>query len=172
MIAKLLIVIYLLPSLNIYYVSNKPNLQEIRYSRSVNLKWSDFTPNKNIEASALSSTAISYDYTESNNSLTIAVHCIFYKKESFFLPNKKTSYLLNHEQRHFDISYIYSIIFIKKLKEYNYLTEDIVKEIYNKTISEWSSFQDEYDLATDNSQDTNMQQLWDKKIDLLLNSIK
>lgn len=135
-----------------------------------NLTWADFKVVKTLnDASAETTTEISYSYEETNGKVSIDVYCTMDKKQSFVVEGKQTPYLLNHEQRHFDISYYYAKLLHKRFNEAKSLTESKAKYTYNKTIIEWSGEQDLYDKETDHSINVKNQGLWDKKIDKLLN---
>ena len=69
---------------------------------------------------------------------------IKYLKFSFYRKSKATAYLLNHEQRHFDITYIYAIELVKRLKSNSCQTVDDAVRIYNEVMNEWELFQDKY----------------------------
>ena len=81
---------------------------------------------------------------------------------------KKTTYILNHEQHHFDIAYLFAMHFLHDLKTAKYSLKDYnktIENIYYHNQSELMTMQNDYDAETKNSQLTDQQALWDKKID-------
>lgn len=133
---------------------------KIIYEPGVKLGWDDFRGHARKEG-ALSSTAISYDIEVRENICKVKVYSIFYKKDSYAVK-PKSSYVLNHEQRHFDITYIFARKFERMVVG---KTEQEIKVIYDRIIKEWDAEQDRYDSETDNSIDTDKQAAWDAKID-------
>jgi len=141
----------------------KSNHKEIPYGR---LKWTDFkVKNVTDNTAAESVTSIGYIY---DGYSTVTVFCNFDKEESFVKSKIKNDHILNHEQRHFDLTYIFAIRFISELKQQPVLNESVVEQIYNSNIVEKDRVQDMYDRQTKHSEDINMQLIWDKKIDNLL----
>lgn len=133
------------------------------------LKWSDFKEvSKLNDAVAESSTSIMYDYYSTGAKSNIKVYCLFNKNKSFVLNGEKTAYLLNHEQKHFDITYLYSLKLKNEFNKYNYVTGEMADEIYNKIISEWDAFENLYDLETDHSKNKEQQEVWDAKVSGLI----
>lgn len=156
----------------VVYVNHKEESGVIQYSKNVKLRWSDFKASDNISEAANSSTAITYEYEINDQHIYISVFCTFFKNKSFYKKNNHSSYLLNHEQRHFDITYIYAMELVKRFQSNSCNSEMDAKDIYNKLINEWSLFQDEYDNQTDNSIIIEKQNEWDKNIDYQLNKLK
>ncbi len=156
---------------SVHYVTGKTETNKIFYTKYSKLKWADFRPANLSDASANSSTSITYDYELTDGKIDIKVYCTFHKDLSFYRKSKATAYLLNHEQRHFDITYIYAMELVKRLKSNSCQTEEDAVRIYNEVMNEWELFQDKYDQETDNSQVEEVQKVWDNKIDELLSSL-
>lgn len=79
-----------------------------------------------------------------------------------------TDYALLHEQHHYDITYINTALFVKKLQEahfnrgnYDYLVE----KIYDEYFEALSKMQDDYDGQTSNGRLPRIQKAWNKRID-------
>lgn len=103
--------------------------------------------------------------------LVITVTCSFDKTQSWMKPAGQNNYTLNHEQRHFDISYISCALFIKRVRattfnQTNYL--DSIQAEYKLAIADMSKLQQQYDAETNNGINQQQQMLWNKKIDQLL----
>ena len=94
------------------------------------------------------------------------------KNNSNVVKESKTDYILNHEQRHFDLSFIYAMKFVDELKKQPTLTLDDIDIIYNKIFNEWTTCQNQYDMETKNSVNKEMQTIWDEKISGQLNKLK
>src|SRR5205085_4349504 len=96
------------------------------------------------------------------------------RKDSWVKTNNKTKYILNHEQRHFDLAYIYTLRFISRLQKANYTNTNyasVIEKIYNETATEMAQMQNEYDGQTDHSRKPDKQAEWNAKIGKLLGSV-
>lgn len=159
-------------SLSVSYVSNHNEAGKVFYKKGGKITWNDFRQVAYLsDASAVTSSALSYGFVETYGKLSISTYCVLYKSESVVSKSKKTNYLLNHEQRHFDITYIYTMKFTNQVKTIQDPTEEKIKEVYDSVVKEWDEFQDKYDSETDNSQDYEAQKLWDAKIDSILSKL-
>jgi hypothetical protein len=103
--------------------------------------------------------------------LVITVTCSFDKTQSWMKPAGQNKYTLNHEQRHFDITYISCALFIKSLRattfnQINYFEN--IQSIYKLAIADMGKLQQQYDAETNNGINQQQQMLWNKKIDQLL----
>ena len=160
MIQKLLIISILL--FKVIYSTEYQGANIIPYQSGNKLKWNDFIEVKSLgDAAAESSTSISYDYYENNGSVKVKVYCLFDKSHSFVLKGKRTDYILNHEQGHFDITYLFAMKFKQELSRTSDLSEGNVYSIYLRVIKQWDLFQEQYDLETDHSINVNGQRIWD-----------
>ncbi|MBS1495403.1 MAG: hypothetical protein JSU03_09320 [Bacteroidetes bacterium] len=160
---------------NVYWVDEKmmPNNETIYYHPNSKLKWSDFNgePNLTGNVAAITASGFGYKATMKNNGtkgqLNIAVYCYFNKNKSWVKPDKKTGYILNHEQHHFDVSFIAANLFFERLKKaginfnnYNKVLPDIYKECCDLM----NKMQDEYDGQTKNGQLKDVQEKWNRFI--------
>ena len=152
----------------------------IYYDTARHLIWADFTgePNETGNVGAITSSGFGYKAgmrsVEDKAYLNINVHCFFIKSRSWAKANKKTPYVLNHEQHHFDIAYLSGGMFVQKLSE-SKLTMDnyrkLIKQIYSDTYSFMYKLQDQYDTETKNGQLEDKQAVWDKKLRLLIQDV-
>lgn len=141
----------------------------IYYNEHPKLTWDDFKKVKQMDdAKAMTSTAISYDYDSEKG---VKVYCVLYSDASYVQTKSMSIYLLNHEQRHFDLTYIYAKKLASKLKLIPNPTENFIKKLYDQTIKEWDIEQDRYDSETDHSISEEKQVGWDFKIDNLLKNL-
>jgi len=151
-----------------------PASDVIYYRPENKLVWGDFL-GKPVEAGITAAITMSgFGYSASmhssgqNGQLDIKVYCFFNKKKSWVKPGKTTTYILTHEQRHFDVSYIAANIFIDKVQgasmnSTNYNT--LISRIYNECIEIMNDMQDDYDEQTNNGQDKLNQDKWNRFID-------
>lgn len=143
----------------------------LSWSASRPLTWEDFMcePKRNTDAVALTSTALGIAYNASNGKLHYEITCNFSKIKSWGIL--KTSYILAHEQGHFDITEIYSRILHRELQGYKFNRRTFrqdVNEIYDRVVKEKEAFQLMYDGQTDHSRNKKVQQEWLDKIQQLL----
>ena len=157
------------------YVSPETNVdkQVIMYSPVQLLTWSDFQarPNEASEAAAITNAGfgvkLAFRQIENSAELLIRVNCSFSRKDSWVKKNYKTDYILNHEQKHFDIAYIHTVIFMNKLRKAQYTVSNyvtVIEKIYNETAGEMSKMQNEYDGQTSHSRIPEKQSEWDAKV--------
>ena len=126
------------------------------------------------EAAALTNAGfalkLAFHRTGNTSQLVIDVNCNFSKKDSWVKPGK-TAYILNHEQKHFDIAYLNTLLFIQKLRKAvltnaNYAT--VIQNIHNECAAAMEKMQNQYDMETRHSLLTEKQAEWDEKISKLL----
>ena len=155
--------------------TSMPDAEVIYYDPESKLLWEDFKGKVPAVTGRIAAITMSgFGYTASvassggKGEITIKVYCFFNKNRSWVKPGKITAYILNHEQHHFDISYIAAGIFVDKIqsavitsKNYNTL----LTRIYDECIDAMNKMQDAYDGQTRNGQETTLQEKWNKFID-------
>ena len=160
---------------NIYWteITNMPASETIYYTSSRPLNWSDFkgTPDNASPAAAITASGFGYkaDFKSVGNKaqLNIGVYCYFNKKTSWVKPGKNTVYILNHEQQHFDISFITAGLFFQKIKTIGLNKENyklLLPKIYNECVDIMNRMQKAYDGQTKNGQLKEEQAKWDSYI--------
>jgi hypothetical protein len=143
----------------------------IPWSESRRLTWDDFMcePQHDVDAVALTSTALGISYRISNNQLSYQINCDFSKTKSWGLL--KTPYILAHEQGHFDITEIFARKLNKALRHYHFnkrtFKQDI-NSIYDNIIKEKEAFQETYDSETNHSRNKRIQREWLDRIEEML----
>ena len=158
---------------NVYFTqkTNLPVNQTIYYSTSVPLKWMDFEglPNSGGIVAAITMSGFGYQASMKSSGgegeLNVAVYCYFNKPKSWVKPDKKTAYILNHEQHHFDVSFIASKIFVERVKAAKFTAQNIntlLPKIYKDCCDIMNKMQDDYDGQTKNGQLAGMQEKWDE----------
>lgn len=152
----------------------------IFYNPGRKLVWNDFkgAPDNRSIAAAVTSSGFGYSCSmrakNNKGGLSITVYCFYDKTRSWVKPGVSSSYALLHEQHHFDISYLATCLFIRKLKTAVFTMDnytDLVDRLYNESYDELESMQNEYDGKTMNGRLKNVQAEWNNKIDLQLASI-
>lgn len=148
----------------------------IVWKKGVKLKWDDFCGDnfEGLGIGAASKVKLKLEYPVQKSLRWFSVECLFYKNESTARYNK-TDYILNHEQRHFDIGEIYArkirrdiLLLSGSFSTQNYLKLD---SIYHSYTVELRLEQDYYDKETDHANDTLKQRTWDVNIDKRLDSL-
>jgi len=147
------------------------------------LVWNDFkgpVPNQTGKMKALTTSGFGYhaDFSSSTyqqskqTQVVVKVYCYFRKYKSWVLPGAMRNDVLNHEQRHFDISFIAANRFIDQLRtadipNWGYDTE--INEIYKECVQWMNDMQGNYDNDAGLISNTTEQSKWDQHIsDLLL----
>ncbi len=150
------------------------NNDTIYYSPSKKLIWQDFkgSVEKNSEATAITSSGFGYyagvKYKDGKADIKITVYCYFSKSGSWVIKGKETAYALNHEQHHFNVSYIVTNNFIKKLKAAKFTWNNynsLLDKFYTESRQELEKMQNEYDGQTKNGRLPEVQTMWNKKIE-------
>ena len=153
--------------------STFPVKEVIYYSPDKNLNWADFKGSP-IESRAAAVTVSGFGYKANINTrngkgqLNTSVYCYFHKNKSWVKPGRTTSYILNHEQHHFDISYIAARIFVNKLQSMVFTSSNynvMLPRIYNECCDIMNKMQDDYDGQTKNGQLKDIQAKWNDLVD-------
>jgi hypothetical protein len=163
-------------NVNVQWQSIKPGYtgDSIYYDAGRKLTWVDFKgrPDAASVAGAVTESGFGYrmNMQSYNNrtSINITVFCYFNKNKSWVKKGMKTPYALEHEQHHYDITYINTCLFIQKLKEAK-LTKanfvSVVEKIHDECFAALNKMQDDYDGETSNGRIEGVQFAWNKKID-------
>lgn len=174
-LSLIFVMIYLYPlaqvTTNVYWTEqtemNKSNT--IYYNPGKNLLWEDFrgVPGALSPVAAITASGFGYKANMSSSNgkgeINVAVYCYFNKKGSWVRPGKTTSYILNHEQHHFDVSYLAAGIFINKLKNTVITSSNcntLLPRIYKECCDMMNKMQDDYDSQTMNGQLEDKQKKW------------
>ena len=180
-IFNLIIVFISLPafsqvSVNINWLAHTPAAKSdtIFYDAAKKLVWQNFKGKTDPQSDATAVTSSGFGYTAGmqyrNNKTTINinVYCYFHKQNSWVRKGGESDYALNHEQHHFDVTYIVTDLFIKKLRDAKYTSSNynaLIDKIYRESCTELERLQNEYDGQTRNGRLKNMQSTWNEKIE-------
>jgi hypothetical protein len=146
-----------------------PSSDVIYYNKARPLSWKDFkgNPDAASQASAMTASGFGYkaDYKNvgSITNINVSVYCYFNKNNSWVKPGRTTGYILNHEQQHFDISFIAASIFFERLKTASITKSNynvVLPNLYKECCTIMNKLQDEYDGQTKNGQLKDEQERW------------
>ncbi|MET0466543.1 MAG: DUF922 domain-containing protein [Chitinophagaceae bacterium] len=146
----------------------------IHWRPDYKLKWDDFqgTPDSTSKYQAISTPTLSYTLAYDEKGLTCSIYCFFKKKKSWVI--KKNSFLLIHEQGHFNIAEIFAREFRKRITQYrfNYSSvENDVEKIFQQIVQEKRYYDLLYDNETNLSRNNSAQLDWSKKIEIQLKQL-
>lgn len=147
---------------NIFYApGNKLNLNDFKAS-----------PDETDGAVALTYSGFGYGARFSANGTTstllIEVYCNFDKTKSWCKEKGRNPSVLNHEQRHFDISFYHTLLFIEKLRSAVFSVKGFKKEIaaiYTECGNSLNRMQNQYDKETSNGMNQPAQEKWSNSLD-------
>ncbi len=143
----------------------------IYYNPAKNLQWQDFKGSPPAPSKVAAETSSGFGYKANMQSsgnkgqINISVYCYFSKNKSWVRTNKTTAYILNHEQHHFDVSYLAASVFIEKIKKAGLNLSNLntlLPRIYRECCDFMNKMQDDYDGQTMNGQLTEPQARWNK----------
>jgi hypothetical protein len=146
--------------------------EKIRWEANLPLTWEDFKakPDRSNSYSANTNSGISYSWSYSTNTgepvLKHEVYSNFYPQLSWVKEIHDETYLLAHEQLHFDISELHARKLRKALDEYQIgrnIRQDL-KRLYNKIEAERAAMQEQFDKETLHSENREAELNWRKFI--------
>jgi hypothetical protein len=153
----------------------------IYYNPTKKLVWADFkgTPAPPSPVAAITSSGFGYkagmQSTNGKGEINVSVYCYFSKPNSWVRKGKTTAYILNHEQHHFDATYICTKRFIEKIRNANLTTtnmNDVLAKLYKECSTEMRKMQADYDGETMNGQLKDKQEKWNGIFENTLQLIK
>ena len=171
-IASLLIVSFLLMS-----NSQRDNDEVVHWNPDYKLKWEDFqgVADFNSKHAAFTTYAIKAETQFYNSSeIVLDVFTIFKKNKSWCKSENLSDYLLDHEQKHMDLTEYYSRLLREELQQKKAGNSVEAVNWVNGLLKKYRALneetQSEYDLETDHSCNKLAQLYWNTKIDSLLDS--
>ena len=160
------------PVVQARYVYHTTSSHKIYYNPSRKLTWNDFkTVPDNKNTAALTASEISYTINVIGDLVDVEVSCFFDKANSVVSKSQKKEHILNHEQRHFDITYLFAKKFIQALKSKEFMKIEEIEVLYDKTIREWTAYENQYDTETKNAVSKEQQERWNQKIEQELSQL-
>jgi hypothetical protein len=149
----------------------------IYYNAARKLTWNDFkgVSNQPEPIAAITSSGFGYmcnmHTVDGKGAINVNIYCYFNKPNSWVRKGKNTAYILNHEQHHFDVTYIAAKMFIDKVKAAGLTTSNMdvmLSKIYKECCGVMNKMQNDYDAETKNGLLKNKQEEWNKFIDAQL----
>lgn len=137
------------------------------------LSWEDFAGPiiESSEFDALTYSAISLEFLGENVTLEFEIESIFDPLQSWKKKGVNT-YILHHEQVHFDITEYHCRLLKKRLKKHRFKSfqtvESDIQHLFNEAYDKANAMQDKYDKQTNHSLNQKAQKRWNKKIKKLL----
>lgn len=165
--------VVLTPTIEWTETSKLPEASTIYYSKERPLTWNDFKGEPQLQGRSAAITVSGFGYTagiyrsDEQNTIHIIVYCFFDKEKSWVKPDRKTPYVLNHEQLHFDISYLATMKFIKAVRETRFTDKNyktLLPTLYDEGVKSMHQLQDEYDNETRNGLEPDIQEKWNARL--------
>lgn len=154
----------------------------VKWQERPQVVWSDFQGkpdlNSPFDAQVYSGMQYAMSYHEHDGimKLDIDVHAFFNPTMSWSKKEKRSDYLLRHEQLHFDISELYARKLKKELEQFEFESSKNpskeIEHIFERLNKERKEMQKKYDQETDHSKNSASQLKWDKKISEALKSAR
>lgn len=153
---KFLITTLLITTLVAAPVNDKVKIQ---WKADRQLTWDDFRGSPASSGSYVASTnsGISFSYSigtrNGETMLDYTVRSNFYPEQSWYLPEAASTYILKHEQTHFDISELHARKLRKRLSAVEVTREvkSTIDYLYSEVEKERREMQAEYDRQSDHS---------------------
>lgn len=146
----------------------------VKWQERPEVAWSDFhgAPDFNspFDAQVYSGMQYSLSYSISNGQaqFTYDVHSFFNPAKSWSKKERRSAYLLKHEQIHFDISELYARKLRIALDNFDYAAaknpKHEIEKIFNQLNKERKGLQLKYDHETDHSKNKVKQTEWENYI--------
>jgi len=161
---KFLAVLFLL-------ICTPPNEEVVvSWSAENNLTWGDFKAEAkpNADEAALTASGITFGFSVRKSSegnyvsFDSKVEAHFYPEKSWYVKERASSYILAHEQLHFDLTELYVRKLrhgISKLKISPAIKENL-RALHAAANKELAEMQQQYDLETDHSRRIGKQAYW------------
>ena len=156
--------------------------QKIEWNENRKLVWNDFKSKKNNQHGkdvvAYTHCGWIYSVTKSTNlkgEVKVNVKTIFNEDQSWKDDQRINDYVLNHEQKHFDIAEVYArkirkevALKIKKSGDF----DRYFQGLYTRILKDYKNFQALYDKVTQNGMNKEKQSEYDRMISDELEQLK
>ena len=160
-----------------FLIKGDDNKGKIIWSADRPLTWKDFKVTQPAKAafSALTHWEIQFSSSVVGDSLTTTTECYFDPSQSSVKKDCRTdTFLLGHEQFHFNIAALYTRKFRKALSELVITKKEVaskVPKLYSKYVADCSKEQDRYDNETQHSLKKDEQLKWQADIQQQLTAL-
>lgn len=163
----------------VHYVDkvNRTTSDTVYYDSRRKLTWDDFQgmPDPNHFGGAITASGFAYnadiEWSNDHIIMNMYVYTYFKKSDSWKKPHIMTAYHLEHEQRHFDITYLGTLKFIDKIRKTKFTPQNfktLPSQIFDECQRENDALQAQYDRETKHSIEKEAQAAWNRKISSLL----
>lgn len=155
--------------------------QKIAWQQERKLTWEDFKAVRNVagtKTAAFAYTGISHTVTRSSNPdsyIKIDVETVFDPSQSWKKNENPGSYILQHEQLHFDIAEVFTRKIRKMVAEKVKKSGDydrIFKKEYQTIYQQYRNFQEAYDRDTEHSVNRIKQDEYTARVIAMLQELK
>ncbi|MBU2928571.1 DUF922 domain-containing Zn-dependent protease [Winogradskyella psychrotolerans] len=160
--------------LTLFFLGSTPTEEgSVTWNETAKLTWADFkgTPNSESDAVALTASGITFGYSVKTSGerivdFTTTVEAHFYPNKSWYLKDKANTYILAHEQLHFDITELYARQFRQQIKKLvvNQNVKEQMNRLHAKINEAVNDMQRRYDEETEHSMNKEMQKQWEVTI--------
>ncbi|GAA4321477.1 hypothetical protein GCM10023149_21340 [Mucilaginibacter gynuensis] len=158
-----------------FIYSTTASAQLLKWSKDTLLTWNDFkvfVDTGKFEAISYLSMTYEYRYSVIDGvyKAKFKISHTFDPSKSTTIVSKQTSYLLKHEQTHFDIAEYFARQLRFELESYTYtknIKDEIIK-IYKRVDGEREKMQNLYDSQSKNGRDVNLKKKWEDFVANLL----
>jgi hypothetical protein len=169
---------FLIATFLIFFISKDSST--LSWDHDYRLEWSDFigVPTQGTTTVAVTASGISFSFSIRTTNTRLlnynySVKAHFYPEQSWYIKERATPNVLNHERLHFDITELFARKFRQRIESTNF-TMDInaqMEAIHKEVQEELKAMQYRYDTETSNSQDIQIQNDWQTKIIVQLNEL-
>lgn len=158
-------------TLNVYRTDNTDlkKSEVIHYEPGEFLEWTDFqgSPDRGGNIAAITTSGFGYKADMQNKGgvgqLNIGIYCYFSKPQSWVKSGRTTDYILEHEQHHFDVSYMASELFVQRIRTAGLTAKNantLIPKIYRECTEWMNELQNKYDGETANGTKVAVQERW------------
>jgi hypothetical protein len=147
----------------------------IEWQQNRKLTWSDFKgPAHNWNVAAVTYCGIKIEpvnFNKTNGKATYKITTYFITDSSFYFKNKADTFVLSHEQAHFDIAELYARRMRAVLADKGVIVFKEANTIYQRFYKEYLNFQQKYETKTKHGTNLPEQKKWEELIAAELNKL-
>lgn len=150
-----------------------PDADSLFYQPHRKLQWTDFEaiPPMRGPSAAVSYTSFAYEGSsllkKDTLQINLTLQVFFIKSASWVKSFARDAYSLEHEQIHFDITWLVALRFQQRIKNMELTAEDfdsIIQYQYIESFREMNKLQEAYDRETNHGQNPAVQQKWKRTV--------
>lgn len=150
-----------------------PDSDSLFYQPHRKLNWADFkaTPPLRGPSAAVSYTSFAYEGSsllkKDTLQINLTLQVFFIKSASWVKSFARDSYSLEHEQIHFDITWLVALRFQQRIRSMELTADDydsIIQYQYIESFREMNKLQEAYDRETNHGQSPDAQKKWKRTV--------